>query len=116
MSSAREIVDQYFRAFTNKDLAAMRKLLHDDVYFKGPVAELDNADDFMEGITHLAANMSSAERHIVFEQGEDVCQIYDMVLAEPAVTVPVAQWLKVRDNKIAVLRAYSDARPLLPPE
>ena len=38
-----------------------------------------------------------------------------LLLADPAVTVPVAHWLKERDGRIAMLRAYSDARPFLPP-
>ena len=47
-----------------------------------------------------------------FAEGENVCQIYDLVLAQPPVTLPIAQWLTVREGKIAALRVYFDPRPL----
>jgi hypothetical protein len=40
-----------------------------------------------------------------------VCQIYDLTLSKPEVTLPVAQWLKVRDNRITAVRLFFDARP-----
>ena len=115
MSNARNVVDQYFTALTRKDFTAMRNLLHDDLSFKGPLATIDNADDSIGGMKHVAANMTGAERRTVFGEGEDVCQVYDLFLATPAVTVPVAQWLKVRDNRIAKIELFCDARPFVQP-
>ena len=35
--------------------------------------------------------------------------------ATPAGTVPVAEWLTVKDDKIAAIRVFFDARPFAPP-
>lgn len=110
-SSAREVVDQYFTALANKDFTAMRTLLHDDISFIGPLGTTNGADDYIDSLMKVTSSMKTVERKALFAEGEDVCQIYDLVLAEPDATLPVAQWLKVRENRIATVRLYFDARP-----
>ena len=117
MSDARDVVDRYFTALKRKDFATMRALLHDDVTFKGPLGTTDGADDYIGTLEQVTANMTGVERRALFADGEDVCQVYDLVLSAPAVTLPVAQWLKVRENRIATVRLFFDPRPLVqPPE
>ncbi len=112
MSNAREVVDQYFDALARKDFAAMRPLLHDDVSFKGALGTTDGVDDYLSGLQQMMAVMTSMERRVIFSEGENVCQIYDLTLAKPPVTLPIAQWLTVRDSRIVALRVYFDPRPL----
>ncbi len=112
MNNARDVVDRNFTALARKDFAAMRPLLHDDVSFKGALGTTDGADDYISGLQQMMAAMTGMERRVIFAEGEDVCQIYDLTLAEPPVTLPIAQWLTVRDGRIAALRVYFDPRPL----
>ena len=41
--------------------------------------------------------------------------MYDLTLAKPAVTLPIAQWLTVRNNRIATVQVFFDPRPLVQP-
>ena len=115
ISNARELVDRYFTALKQKDFAAMRPLLHDDVSFKGALGTTEGVEDYISGLQHMMAAMTNMERRAIFAEGEDVCQVYDLVLAEPHVTLPIAQWLTVRDGRIASLQVFFDPRPLFPP-
>ena len=111
----QEIVDQYYAAWTNKDFATARRLLHDDLSFHGPIDTFDNADDYLAALTRLASIVTRVERRKVFVDGQDVCEVYDLVTATPAGTAPVAEWLTVKDDKIAAIRVFFDARPFAPP-
>ncbi len=115
MSNARDVVDQYFSALKKKDFDTMRPLLHDDITFVGPLGTTDGVDEYIESLKRVTASMTGLERQALFAAGEDVCQIYHMTLAMPAATLRVAQWLKVREGRIAAVRLYFDARPFAPP-
>jgi len=114
-SNAREVVDRYFAAQARKDFAAMRPLLHDDVTFVGALGTTDTAEGYIEGLEKTTATMTGMERRVVIVEGDEVCQIYDLILASPAVTLPIAQWITVRDGRIAALRVFFDPRPLVQP-
>ena len=113
--TARDVVDRYFTALQAKDFAAVRTLLHDDVTFKGALGTTDGAEEYVSGLEGMMATMASMERRVVVAEGEDVCQVYDLALATPPVTLPIAQWIKVRDGRIAQVSVYFDPRPLFPP-
>lgn len=114
-TTTRELADRYFAALARRDLNALRALLHGDLAFTGPLATLDNADDYLRGIAHITANMTGLERRIAAVEGDSVLQFYDVTLDKPAVTLPVAEWLRFRDGRIAEIRLVLDARPLAPP-
>ena len=113
--TARNVVDRYFSALQAKDFATVRTLLHDDVTFTGALGTTDGAEEYISGLTQMMANMTGMERRVVFAEGENVCQIYDLILATPAVTLPIAQWITVRDGRIAMLQVFFDPRPLFQP-
>ena len=115
MSSTRAVVDQYFDALKRKDFVAMRTLLHDDVTFKGALGATEGAEEYIGSLKKLTEPMIGVERQVVCGDGEDICQIYDLTFETPAVTLPIAQWLTIRDNRITRVRVFFDPRPLLQP-
>src|SRR3954447_24779840 len=112
VNSARDLVDRYFAALTARDLTTVRTLLHDDLSFKGPLATLDNADAYLHGLGHVTAAMTGLERRVVVAEGENVIQTYDLILGSAA-AVPVAEWLQVRDDRIAAIQMFLDARAFI---
>lgn len=113
--TAREVVDRYFTALQAKDFATVRTLLHDDVTFKGALGTTNGAEAYVSGLEGMMATMTSVERRVVFTEGGNVFQAYDLALAKPHVTLPIAQWLKVRSGRIAQVHVYFDPRPLFQP-
>jgi limonene-1,2-epoxide hydrolase len=112
-STARKLVDTYFAAMAAKDFAAIRPLLHDDVTFKGALGTTNGVDDYIAGLRQTLANMLEVKRHAISAEGENVFQVYDLILSKPDVTIPVAQWLRVRDGRIASLQVFFNPRPLM---
>jgi hypothetical protein len=113
-SHTREIVDGYYAAWGSKDIPAIRSLLHDDLSFNGPIDTFDNADAYLSSIQHVFPIVRGVEPRKVFVDGEDACTIYDLITATPAGTAPVAEWVTVKDGKIAAIRVFFDARPFVP--
>lgn len=116
MCDATQIVDKYFAALARRDLETVRGLIRDDLSFTGPLATLDNATDYLQGLAHITAGITGLDRRHVFQDGENVVQIYDVALAGPGQTVPVAEWMTVRDGKIATIEMIMDPRPLVAPQ
>jgi hypothetical protein len=50
----------------------------------------------------------------LFEDRDEACLLYDMQTNTPIGTAFICEWFKVRDGKIASIRAVFDARPFAP--
>lgn len=112
--SPQDVVERYQDAWKRKDLAAARTHLHDDLSFQGQLDTFTNADDLIGALTRLAPIVKDIQRRKQFVDGQDICEIYDLVTATPAGTAPVAEWYRVRGDKIASIRVFFDARPFIP--
>lgn len=109
----RQIVDRYFAALQRKEFDALRPLVHDDVTFRGVMGTTDTAEEYIEGLRQTMANMARMDRQVICAEGDNVLQIYHLVLSKPNVSLPVAQWFTVRDGKIAANQTIFDPRPLM---
>jgi ketosteroid isomerase-like protein len=107
------VATTYFDAWKANDFDTMRSLVADDVRFEGPLATLEGAEDYMEGIRGLSRVVSEIVIRKVFVDGRDVLTWYDMHTTV-ATSVAVANWLHVEGGKITALRVAFDARELAP--
>jgi ketosteroid isomerase-like protein len=108
-TTAATVVEQYFAAFANGDVVAARRLLRDDLSFKGPIDTFNNADDLMKSLGALAPIVKGIQQRKVLVDGDDVATFYDMLT--PMGTAPIAEWHHVRDGKIDAIQVYFDPRP-----
>ena len=108
--AAAEVVARYHEAMGSGDVQTARSLLADDLRFKGPIDEFDNADDYLQALGRLAQIVTGTDVQKVVADADDVVTIYDLHTSAGG-TSPVAEWATVRDGKIAELRVYFDARP-----
>lgn len=110
---AAQVATTYFDAWKANDFDAMRSLVADEVIFVGPLAHLNGAEDYIEGIKGMSQIKSDIVIHKVFVDGLDVLTWFDLhtTVASP---VPVANWLHVENGKITSLRVAFDARELAP--
>jgi ketosteroid isomerase-like protein len=105
-------VAQSFKAALGKgDVAAARKLMHDDMTFQGPLEAFSAPEPYLAALGKLASIVERIEVKKLFADGDDVCMLYDMVTRTPAGTAFIAEWLQVRDGRIAKIRTVFDARP-----
>jgi len=111
VSTPAQVVAQYFAAFGSGDMAAARRLLKDDLAFKGPIDTFDNADDLMKSLGALAPAVKGMQQRLVLVDGENVATFYDMLT--PMGTAPIAEWHHVHDGKIDTINVYFDPRPFV---
>jgi hypothetical protein len=110
---AATIAGTYFDAWKINDFDTMRSLVDDEVTFSGPLAQLEGAEDYMEGIKGMSRIKSDLVIRKVFVDGPDVLTWFDLhtTVASP---VPVANWLHVENGRITSLQVAFDARELAP--
>jgi len=111
MSKAAEIVQSFKQALAKGDVAAARKLLHDDLSFRGPIDAFDKPEPYLAALAKLHPIVQRVDVKKLFADGNDVCMLYDMVTNTPAGTAFIAEWMQVRGDKIASIRTVFDARP-----
>jgi limonene-1,2-epoxide hydrolase len=110
MPKAHEIVLAYQEAVGKKDFSAARKLLQDNLEFRGPIDTFHRADEYLHAIQKLSAIVEGVDILRVFEDGNEVSVFCDLK-TKTVGTAFVAEWYKVKDGKIASVRVVFDARP-----
>jgi ketosteroid isomerase-like protein len=108
--SNAEIFRTYLERFTSGDQAGAAELLTDDFHFDGPGLQVDSKAAFLAGSAQLGPIMRGVEIHRQWEDGDEVCSIYDFKIETPvgAGGVPMVEWNTVRDGKLATARLFYD--------
>jgi SnoaL-like domain len=106
------IMAAYFDCWRKGDLATLRMILADDFSFRGPLGQVDNAEDGVAAMRGLVQMTTDIVVRKVFTDGPDVLTWFELhtTVAPPC---PVANWSHVADGKIARIRVTFDPRPLL---
>jgi limonene-1,2-epoxide hydrolase len=110
MPKSQDVVLSYQKAMQQGDFAGARKLLHDNLEFRGPFDTFHKADDYLHALQKLSTIIDHVDILKVFEDGVDVSLFCDLVTKTMGTSF-VAEWYKVKDGKIASVRAVFDARP-----
>jgi ketosteroid isomerase-like protein len=110
MADAAQAAESFFDAWTAKDFALARELLHDDVSFQGPIDAFSDADSYIASLQQVSGIITGVDKRKVFTDGDDVCVIYDLKTA-PVPSSRTCEWYQVRDGKIASVSVVFDARP-----
>ncbi len=111
--TTKETAAAFYNHIENKDFAAVRGLLHDDLEYQGPMVSFDNADALVARLQSMAEVTASFRAKHMFVDGERACFVYDLITHTPMGPSPFAEYLVVRDGRIASIRAHFDASPWL---
>jgi hypothetical protein len=109
MSNA-EIFRAYLARFTSGDREGAAELLTDDFRFHGPMLRSEGRDAFLEGSAGLCPIMRGADVHRQWEEGDELCSIYDFKIETSAGTasIPMAEWNSFRAGRLASARLIFD--------
>jgi quinol monooxygenase YgiN len=104
------VVQAYLGAWQDRDFAAMRRLVADDLRFTGPIDTFDRADAHHAAVTALSGSVDRIEVNHLWSDGPDVLAWYTLhtTIAGPA---PVAEWYQVTGEHITAITVTFDARP-----
>ncbi|MFF4327320.1 nuclear transport factor 2 family protein [Streptomyces sp. NPDC001591] len=111
-SSARELAGAYFTAWEAGDFETMRGLLAEDVDFVGPLGTAQGTEEALAGLRGLGQVLEKIDVRVRVAEGDEVITWFDLhtSIAPPA---PTANWMRVRDGRIARIRVTFDPRGLL---
>ena len=101
----------YFEAWKNRDWAALRGILADDVTFVGPLGTADSADACIAGLQHMSEIVTDIVVRKTFVDGDDVLTWFELHTARTP-PLPTVNWRHMEDGKIRWIRVTFDPRPL----
>jgi ketosteroid isomerase-like protein len=101
---------EYLDRFTTGDLEGARDLLAEDFSFHGPMLQAEGRDAFLEGASGLGPIVRGNEMLRQWEDGEEVCSVYEFKVETPAGagSIPMTEWVRVRDGKLVSARVIFD--------
>jgi limonene-1,2-epoxide hydrolase len=111
MTSALAVVQRFQQALQSGDKAAARKLLAERFTFRGPFDHFDRPEAYLAALDKLQPVIERIHVKKIFDDGNEVCVIYDMVTKTDIGTSTIAEWFQVEDDRIAAIQAVFDARP-----
>ena len=110
MPTASEVFNDYLSAFESGDMDRARALVADDFSFEGPMLQVDGKDAFFEAVSDMASIFKGHTILKQFEDGNEVCSIYDLEIEAPggAGSVTMSEWCTVQDGRLTSARLVFD--------
>lgn len=108
-----------YNAFTASVLAnddQWKTMLKEDVYLKGPLAEVQGKDDFITLNTPYFDSIQTMETHQLIEQGNRIVTQITTTIQTPGgkkISFDVSEWYHIEDGQLQDLRVFFDPRALL---
>jgi YHS domain-containing protein len=111
MPSARDIVEQYFRAHYAGDTDIARQYLADNLSFRGPAASFASADEYLRASEHAVRAVKHVQMHKVFVDDSDVAVFYDLHIDHQVGFITIVDWYHLEGDKIATIHTIFDTGP-----
>ena len=110
MPTASEVFNNYLSAFESNDMDRARALVAEDFSFEGPMLQTDGKEAFFEATQGLPSIIKGHEILKQFEDGDEVCTIYDFEIETPAGTgsVTMSEWCTVENGRLKSARLLFD--------
>ncbi len=108
----KSVVETYLKLLGDTDFDGIRRLLHPDITFQGPMMAVQGIEDFMNGIQMLGPITERVEVRKLIAEGNHVCSRFDFVTNhEPIGTSRMAEWYTVEGGLIKEIHLYFDPQP-----
>jgi hypothetical protein len=104
----REIALAYIDACAKKKWDSVAALLATGIKFVGIANQVNGSAAYLKLLEGLGPVWAGSDVKKAFEDGADVCVIYDFVTNTPAGAVPVVEWLHIEGGRIQQINLYFD--------
>jgi hypothetical protein len=114
MGKALELVNRFYDLTNNKNTTTgLRDLLDSNMTFSGPLLQTSGAEKYIEMIGQFIRFHKSWRMFKQFENGSEVCSIYEVELGTPnggSFSVMIADCISLAGDRIAAQKIYYDPR------
>jgi SnoaL-like domain len=112
MTTAGEVLKQFYEAAIARDLAKARTYLHDDLVFVGLFETYRSADDYIKAFTGLLQITVRLKIKTIIAERNEAAIFFELETKAPAEgIVLVAEWHQINDGKIVHVESAFDGRP-----
>jgi hypothetical protein len=108
----KQVVMNYYNAWTGGDLDAARGYLAADLDFQGSINTFNRADDFVVGLAMFQKMLRGVNLIQSFFTESGAALLYDCDTVSPAGVIRTAEFFTVADGKIRSIRLVFDATEL----
>jgi hypothetical protein len=108
----RQVVTNYYNAWTGGDMKTARVYLADDLDFKGSINTFRRADDFMMALTMFQKMLNGVTLIDSFYSESGAALLYECDTMSPAGVLRTAEFFRVSGDKIRSIRLVFDATEL----
>ena len=109
---AKQVVTNYYNAWTCGDMSVARVYLADDLDFQGSIDTFRRADDFIVALTMFQKMLRRVNLVQSSYSEGGAALLYDCDTMSPAGVIRTAEFFTVRDGKIRSIRLVFDATEL----
>jgi hypothetical protein len=106
-----KLVSAYYRAMNEKNLAGIEKCLHPEILFIGPLAEMAGKDAVLESVKRFFLIFNKLTVRSKLGSEDQAMVVYDLDCPAPIELFRAAAFMTFKDNLIARLELFYDARP-----
>lgn len=107
--TAKETVLTFLNALNHEDFETARKCLNGDMTFDGVMGHREGAESYISDMKKMKFKYEILKS---FEEGRDVCVLYNIDMGKKA-AIYTCGWYQVVNGKIRQLKVVFDPRPLL---
>ncbi len=106
------IVEGYYKAMEKKDIAEMEQYLHADATFIAPLATIVGKTAFLEGMKDFMNRFNKITIRAQFgcDDKNQAVVVYNLEFPAPIGVVPIAGLLTLKEDLIATIELFYDAR------
>jgi hypothetical protein len=108
----KQIVTNYYSAWTSGNMEAARVCLADDLDFQGSIDTFHRADDFIVALTLFQKMLRKIDLIQNFFSERGAALLYDCDTMSPAGVIRTAEFFTIADGKIKSIRLVFDATEL----
>jgi hypothetical protein len=104
VGKALDLVNRFYDLTNNKNTTkGLEELLAEEMTFRGPLMQTSGAKQYIEMLGRLLKSHNRWKMIKQFEDGDDVCSIYELNLGTPlgsGFSVVIADWISVSNGRI----------------
>ena len=105
--------EEYYTLVGQKNVEGIKKYLHPDVEFYGPLASLKGKEAVIEATSHFMNSFKSLTIRAKFGAGDQAMIVYDVDVPGIAKDFPGASLLSFRDGIIVRIQLFYDGSRFL---
>jgi len=112
MSTTEQVIERYYKGWETGNLDEMEAVLATNLKFRGPMEQHNSAKDFMNSCKAMKESGAFDDCKMTlknkFIDGSEVVFLYELATKDKS--VPMAEYHRVQNGKIAEIRLYFDSK------